>query len=82
MEAQFVFEVAIQLPAAADKSQPLYPCPTLQVTPDDRPRMARGQDGCAIPFPYDSSICGLMPVYPERYPRRSVYLPARWHGYE
>src|SRR5580698_10362227 len=46
----------------------MCPCPRLQVQPRDCPHMVRGQDGFAIPFPYDSFIHCSTPVYPDAIP--------------
>ena len=44
----------------------MCPCPTLQVRGcAHRPHMARGQDGFASPFLYDSFIHYFTPVYPD-----------------
>ena len=43
----------------------IYPCPTLQVQPLDRPRMARGQTGSLFLSLYDSFIHYSTPVYPD-----------------
>src|SRR5207244_822634 len=46
----------------------IYPCPTLQVRPHDRPRMARGQSGLLCLSLYDSLIHYSTPVYPDAIP--------------
>src|SRR6266481_864807 len=49
----------------------IYPCPTLQVRPLDRPRMARGQSGLLRLSLYDSFIHYSTPVYPDAIPAES-----------
>ena len=46
----------------------IFPCPTLQVRPLDRPRMARGQSGLLRLSLYDSFIHYSTPVYPDAIP--------------
>ena len=50
----------------------IYPCPTLQVRPLDRPRMARGQSGLLRLSLYDSFIHYSTPVYPDAIPAGSL----------
>src|SRR5665811_1883840 len=51
------------------------PYPTLRVRRYRRPHMARGQDGFAIPFLYDSFIHYFTPVYPDASRRFRLFLP-------
>src|SRR5712664_4078424 len=47
-------------------TQPTYaPVQRFKCALTDRPRMARGQDGFATPFLYDSFIHYFTPVYPD-----------------
>ena len=52
-------------------SHTAFPCPTLQVRPLDRPRMARGQSGLLCLSLYDSLIHYSTPVYPDAIPAES-----------